>query len=273
MVTGASGGIGKAAALGLAKKGATVILVCHNRTNGELAATEIKSVSGNSNIFLICGDLSNRKGVHDVADGFKDRFGSLHILVNNAGALVPKRYLTADGLEMTFGLNHLGYFHLTNLLLNTMKRSAPSRIINVASDVHRYVQLDLVDTQSEHGYSSMKAYARSKLANIMFTYELAHRLEGKEITVNCMHPGAVKSDFYRNASGPVKTYYSLFGWTMRSPEKGAETIVYLASSVEVTGITGKYFIDKKQVLSSEHSRDSETSRKLWELSEHLTSMK
>ena len=273
VVTGASSGIGRVTALELARKGATVVLVCRNRSKGETTLAEITSATGNRSVHLICGDLSSQNEIRQVVKTFKERFGELHVLVNNAGVLMFERKTTADGLEMTFGLNHMGYFLLTNLLLGLIEKSAPSRIVNVASGMHFYARSIPDDIQNPAHYSPLTAYANSKLANVMFTYELARRLEGKEVTVNCLHPGGVRTGFYNDATGMIRAYFSLFGWTMRSPEKGAETVVYLAADQAVRGITAKYFKDMKTARSSKASYDSEASRRLWELSERLIVIK
>ena len=273
IVTGANSGIGYVTALELARMGVTVVMVCRNESKGETAASVIKSATGNSSVHLICGDLSSQQRVREIAESFKRQFGQLHILVNNAGALIPTRRLSVDGIEMTFALNHLGYFLLTNLLLDMLVKSSPSRIVNVASDVHRYTKLDFDDIQNGRKYSSILVYAQSKLANVLFSYELARRLDGKGVMVNCMHPGAIRSNFYNNSGLATRIFSSLFGWTMRSPEKGAETVIYLASSPEVEGISGKYFKDKKAVQSSKYSEDKEIALRLWELSERTVNLR
>ncbi|HQT91282.1 MAG TPA: SDR family oxidoreductase [Candidatus Kryptobacter bacterium] len=273
VVTGANVGIGKVTALELAGMGATVVMVCRNREKGEAAAVEIVSATGNKSVHLLVGDLSSQKEVRDMAARFKERFDSLHVLVNNAGGLVPTRQLSADGIEKTFATNHLGYFLLTNLLLDLLVRSAPSRIVNVSSDVHRLARLDFDNLQGERKYAQFQAYALSKLANVLFTYELAQRLDGKKVTVNGLHPGGVNSNFYNNSGKGLRFFSDFFGWTMRSPEKGAETVIYLASSPEVEGITGKYFKDKKAIPSSKLSMDGENARRLWEVSEEMVKLK
>ena len=269
IVTGANSGIGRVTATELAKMGAKVVMICRNREKGEEARSEIVSSTGNSSVYLITGDLSSQREIRNVVGEFKERFRSLHVLVNNAGGLIPTRQLTEDGIEKTFATNHLGYFILTSLLLDTLVKSAPSRIVNVASAVHHYAKLDFGNLQGERKYRQFQAYSLSKLENVLFTYELARRLDGKGVTVNCMEPGAVYSNFYNNSGFGLKLFSSLFGWTMRSSEKGAETVIYLASSPEVEGITGKYFKDKKAVPSSKLSMDPEISRHLWEASESL----
>ncbi len=273
IVTGANVGIGKITALELAKMGATVVMVCRNREKGEAAAAEIMKSTGNRSVHLLVGDMSSQADVRRVAGQFREKFNSLHVLVNNAGGLVPARELSADGIEKTFAGNHLGYFLLTGLLLDMLKKSAPSRIVNVASDFHRLAKLDFSDLQGERKYNQLQAYALSKVANILFTYELARRLDGTGVTVNCVHPGGVNSNFYKNSGVRLRIFSALFGWTMRSPEKGADTVIYLAASPEVEGITGKYFKDRKQIESSKLSMDEEVSRRMWELSEKLVNFK
>ncbi len=273
VVTGANVGIGKVTSLELAKMGARVVMVCRSKEKGEKAADEIRKSSGNSAITLIVGDMSSQQDIRKVAAKFKEDFSQLHVLVNNAGGLVPTRELSVDGIEKTFAVNHLGYFLLTNLLLDVLSKSAPSRIVNVASSVHHYAKLDFENLQGERKYRQFQAYSLSKLENVLFTYELARRLEGSGVTVNCMEPGAVYTNFYNNSGFGLRVFASLFGWTMRTPEKGAETVVYLASSPDVEGVTGKYFKDKKAVSSSKLSMNQSISARLWELSEKLTKLR
>lgn len=269
IVTGANSGIGKVTARELARMGATVVMVCRNRQKGEEAADEIKNVTGNKSVDLLVGDLSSQREILAVTKEFEQKYDSLHVLVNNAGGLVPNRELSADGIEKTFATNHMGYFILTNLLLANLARSAPSRIVNVASSVHHYAKLDFENLQGEQKYRQFQAYALSKLANVMFTYELARRMHGTGVTVNCMEPGAVYTNFYNNSGFRLKVFSSVFGWTMRSPEKGAETVIHLASSSQVERVTGKCFKDKRPVRSSALSRNPELSRRLWEVSDKL----
>lgn len=272
MITGANNGIGKVTARELAKMGATVVMVCRNREKGEKAAAEIMKSTGNDSIYLYVCDLSSQHEILETVRKFEREFDSLHVLVNNAGCLVPKRELSADGIEKTFATNHLGYFILTNLLLATLAKSAPSRVVNVASSVHHYAKLDFGNLQGERKYRQFQAYSLSKLANVLYTYELARRMKGAGVTVNCMEPGAVYTNFYNNSGFGLKFFSTLFGWSMRSPEKGAETVIYLASSPQVERVTGKYFKDKKPVRSSARSKDFELATRLWEVSEHLVKL-
>ncbi len=272
MVTGANSGIGKVTALDLARMGATVVMVCRNKEKGEKAAAEIVSSTGNKAVHLLIGDMSSQRDVLDVVKKFEDQFDSLHVLVNNAGGLVPRRELSVDGIEKTFAANHMGYFLLTNLLLSKLAKSAPSRIVNVSSSVHHYAKLDFENLQGEKKYGQFQAYSLSKLANVLFTYELARRMNGSGVTANCMEPGAVYTHFYGNSGAGLKVFSSFFGWAMRTPEKGAETVIYLAVSPEVDGVSGKYFKDKKAVRSSAVSSDPELSARLWKVSESLVKL-
>lgn len=275
LITGATSGIGKATALALAKMRATVVMVGRNRVQGEVALAEIRQASGNSSVDLILADLSSQAEVHRLAEDFKARYLKLHVLVNNAGVALSKRHVTPDGIEMVFAVNYLAPFLLTNLLLDTLKESAPSRVVNVAGDFHRKASIDFADLMCERNYSGFRANNRAKLALIILTYELARRLEGTGVTVNCLHPGAVASDApYKDPDIPIfsRFLYSLVKPFFQSPAKGAETSVYLASSPEVERVTGRYFIKKTSVESSPESYDGEIARRLWEVSKALTQL-
>jgi NAD(P)-dependent dehydrogenase (short-subunit alcohol dehydrogenase family) len=221
---------------------------------------------------LLLADLSAQAQVRHLVTEFQRRFARLDVLINNAGALFMQRRVSVDGIEMTLALNHLAYFLLTNLLLDTLRASAPARIINVSSDAHHRTQFNFADPQGAQRYSGWRAYGQSKLANLLFTYELAHRLEGRDITANAMHPGFVATGFGRNNRG-------LFAWLMRlakfaalSPEQGAETLIYLAASAEVEGVTGKYFVRQRAVQSSTASYDQTAAQRLWQLSAQFTGL-
>ena len=271
LITGATSGIGKATAMGLANMGASVVMVGRDRDRGEAALAEIKEGSGNDSVDLMLADLSSQVQVRRLAYEFKKAYPRLDVLINNAGGFHSKRITTADGLETTFAVNHLAYFLLTNLLLDVLEASAPSRVVNVSSGDHSNGTIDFDDLQGEKGYKGAKAYSQSKLANVLFTFELARRLEGTGVTANCLHPGAgVRTNFGSGVSG-------IFGFTvralrplMKSPEKGAETSIYLASSPEVQGLSGRYFVKKAGARSSDASRDERTARGLWEVSAELT---
>jgi len=273
LITGATSGIGKATAMGLANMGASVVMVGRDRGRGEAALAEIKEKSANASVDLMLADLSSQEDICRLADEFKEAYPRLDVLINNAGVIRSKRVTTADGIEMTFAVNHLAYFLLTNLLLDVLKASAPSRIINVASGEQRNATIDFDDLQGEKEYKTAKAYGQSKLANVLFTYELARRLEGTGVSANCLHPGAgVRTNLGSGVSG-------VFGFTvraltplMKSPEKGAETSIYLASSPEVEGLSGGYFVKKAEAHSSDVSHDERIARRLWEASAELTNL-
>lgn len=272
MVTGANSGIGKITALELAKRGATVVMVCRSRERGEAAQKEIIAQSGNDQVDLLLADLSSMASARAMVDKFKANYDRLHVLVNNAGALFAERQTSADGLEMTFALNHMGYFVPTVLLLDTLKASAPARIINVSSDAHRAGRVDFDDLQSKRKYSSFPVYAKSKLENVLFTVELARRLQGTGVTVNALHPGFVRTNFGGNSAGNgVVTF--LFRLLIKlfaiSPEQGAQTSIYLAASPEVAGVTGKYFDKKKAVDPTPQAKNLEIARRLWGESERI----
>jgi NAD(P)-dependent dehydrogenase (short-subunit alcohol dehydrogenase family) len=273
LVTGANAGLGKATALGLARMGATVVMVCHNRSRGEAAMQEIKTESGNESVDLMLADLSSQQSIRQLAQDFKDKYQHLHILVNNAGGIFNKRSLTVDGLEYTFAFNHLAYFLLTNLLLDVLKASAPARIVNVSTRLGSGAKIEFDDLQSEKKYSGMRAYSSSKLCNMMFTYELAKRLEGTGVTANVLFPGVFRSNFGRNTSAlPMRVLGVVVRPFMARSEKAAERTLYLAAAPEVEGVSGKYFADKKEIQSPEQSYDEAVARRLWEVSAELTEL-
>lgn len=271
LVTGATAGIGEATALLLAQQGATVVGVGRNPIKNENSTRRIIEETGNPNVEYLLADLSSQKDIRIVAQQFGNRYDRLDVLVNNAGATFTERLQSKDGIEMTFALNHLGYFLLTNLLYDLLEKSAPARIINVSSSLHKLGSLDFQDIHFEKGYSGGKAYRRSKLANIAFTYELARRVSNQSVTVNAMNPGLVATNVGEAAGGikaKVKGIVDKIGAI--PPEEGARTIIYLASSPDVTDVTGKYFVKETSVPSSKISYDLAFCRQLWELSEGLT---
>jgi NAD(P)-dependent dehydrogenase (short-subunit alcohol dehydrogenase family) len=270
LVTGANSGIGKVTATELARGGAAVIMVCRNRDKGEAAREEIRRATDNQKLDLLIADLAELRQIRTLASIVKQRYPRLDVLVNNAGAYNTRRTLTADGYETTFGVNHLAYFLLTHELLDLLKASAPARIVNVASDAHRGGRICFDDLQGEKRYGGWRAYAQSKLANILFTYELARRLAGTSVAVNAMHPGGVATNFFHNINSPLGTLIRLGLPFLRTPEKGADTVVWLATSPEVEGVTGKYFYDRREKRSNRESYDLEVARRLWEVSEQLT---
>ena len=271
MITGATAGIGAAAALELARLGATVVGVGRNPEKCTATAARIQKETGNPRVDYLVADLSSQLQVRQLVDVFTAKYTRLDGLVNNAGGYFSKRQESVDGIEMTIALNHLGHFLLTSLLVDTLKVSAPARIVCVASDAHVHSQINFADIESRQRYMSWTAYGQSKLANILFTYELARRLKSEGVTANALHPGFVASGFGHNN-------HDLVGWGTRlaqkiagrSPEQGARTIIYLASSPEVERISGKYFVDEKAVPSSPASYDDDIARRLWELSVAMT---
>ena len=272
LITGATSGIGRIVARELAGRGAQVIVVGRNKEKSERTVKEIREETGNTTVEYMLADLSLLKEVRTLADQVKSQYDSLDVLVNNAGAIFTTRDETGEGLERTFALNHLSYFLLTNLLLDLIIDSAPARIINVASNAHRGEQLDFDDLQHRKSYSPQKVYGESKLANILFTYELARRLEEEDVTVNAVHPGFVNSGFGKNNGKLMKAVMSFLHLFARSPDEGAKTVIYLATSPEVEETTGEYFFDDETVESSPASYDRETALNLWEASMHLTGL-
>lgn len=272
LVTGASSGIGFETARGLSKRGATVVAVSRASGDGAQKVEQIRRETGNDAVIFMPADLSSLQDVRRLANVFKRRFDRLDVLVNNAGLFSAKRKTTRDGLELTFALNHLAYFLLSNLLLDTMLASAPARIVNVSSGAERMGKLHFDDPMLTQHYNPWKAYSQSKLANLLFTFKLARRLAGTGVTVNALHPGAVATGFAKDAEGFVGKVLGLFRPFMRSPEKGAETAVFLAAAPAVEGVTGNYFKDKEPVSASNAARDAAAQAKLWRLSEDLTGL-
>ena len=275
IITGATSGIGKATALGLAKMGANVAIIGHDKEQGENAQNEIKSKTGNPNVDLLLDDLSSQAEIRKLAEDIQARYTTVHVLINNAGIAPIKRSVTVDGIERVFAVNYLAPFLLTNLLLERLKASAPARVVNVAGDFHRKATIQFDDLMSEKDYNGIRANNQAKLALILFTYELARRLDGTRVTANCLHPGAVATD------GPLKdpdlpafsrAMYKMVRLFFASPERGAETSIYLSTSSEVEKVSGKYFIKKTPVESSPESYDQEIARRLWKVSEELTSL-
>jgi NAD(P)-dependent dehydrogenase (short-subunit alcohol dehydrogenase family) len=248
-----------------------VIMVCRNREKGEAARDEIVRETRNENVDLMIADFSDLSQIRRLAATVKAKYTRLHALVNNAGAYNDKRKLTADGYETTFAVNHLGYFLLTVELLDLLKSSAPARVVNVSSEAHRSARVNLDDLNLENGYGGWKAYGQSKLANVLFTYELARRLKGTGVTANCMHPGVVGTGFFNKIGGLTGKFLRLFAPFMRTPEKGADTVIWLASSPEVEGITGKYFVDRKEQATNPESYNTTIAARLWEVSERMCS--
>ncbi len=272
MVTGATSGIGEVTARELAKQGATVIVVGRNPEKGAATLKRIRQATGNESVEFMRVDFSVQDQIRHLAQQFQDRYARLHVLVNNAGAVFMKRQESADGLEMTFAVNHLAYFLLTNLLLDTLTASAPARIVNVSSDAHHRGKINFNDLQLKEGYNMWPAYTQSKLANILFTYELSRHLEGTGVTVNALHPGFVATNLGKNNGLLARLLIPFIQLFAMSTEKGAQTSIYLATSPDVEGVTGQYFADQKPKRSSEASHDRGAAQRLWHISEKLTGL-
>ena len=273
LITGATSGIGKEIALGLARTGANVVIVGRSKEKAESTINEIKSKTGRSSgISSLAADLSSQASIRQLGKDYAAAHPKLDILVNNAGIFSSKRITTIDGIESTFAVNHLAPFLLTGLLIDITKASAPSRIITTSSVAHRGAQIDFDDIQFEKKpYRGFTAYSQSKLANILFTKELARRLAGTGVTANCFHPGVVRTNLIEGSNPwQYKLISSTAGLFFLTPEKGADTGVYLASSPEVEGVNGKYFAKRKQEEPSAEARDMESAARLWDISEKLT---
>jgi len=270
MVTGANSGIGKSASIALAEKGGTVVMVARNKERGEAARSEIVTKSGNNSIDLLLADLSSLESVRQLVAEFRKKYSKLHVLINNAGLFNQRRRVTADGYENTFATNYLAAFLLTNLQLDLLKTSAPSRIINVSSVGHYNGHISFDDLNLERDYGGWKAYGQSKLALVLFTHELAKKLQGTGVTVNAVHPGTVATNIWTRPFGSAGFITALPKLFMASPEKGAETIVYLASSPDAQSLSGEYLEKSKVKKSSEESYDEEIAQRLWDVSAKLT---
>lgn len=273
MVTGAASGIGAVTARALAQQGASVVLVDINVEKGNATAREIQAQTGNPSVEFVEADLSSQNDIRLLARQFLARHQRLDVLVNNAGAMFAERQESVDGIEMTFALNYLGYFLLTNLLLDAIKSSTPARIVNVASRSHARAKIDFEDMNFRSGYTGLRAYERSKLAIVLFTNELARRLQGTGVTANSLHPGVVATGFALNGGGSMGLITRLFRFGFLTPEQGAKTSIYLATSPKVEDVTGKYFVRCKSVRSSPGSYDEATANRLWRWSEERTNIR
>ncbi len=269
MVTGSNSGIGKATALGLAKMKSRVVMVCRDKSKGESAMAEIKAKSGDQFVDLMLADLSSQESIRQLARDFTEKYQRLHVFVNNAGVYLVRHSLTIDGIEMTFAINHLAPFLLTSLLLGVLKAGAPSRIVNVTSSDHKWAKIDFGNLQGEKHYSGLRSYNQSKLANILFTYELAKRLGGTGVIANCVQPGVIRTNLGRYNNGVLGYIFKTAKFFARSPQRGADTVIYLASSPEVESISGKYFVKKAESKSSPESYDEGVSQRLWQVSAEL----
>jgi NAD(P)-dependent dehydrogenase (short-subunit alcohol dehydrogenase family) len=265
IVTGGNTGIGRATVAGLAQRGATVVIACRDVDKGRAALDEVAAKTGSKDLHVMQLDLASLKSVRAFAAAFIAKFPQLDVLVENAGVLTGKRQLTADGLEMDFGVNHVGHFLLTELLLPLLKTSAPSRIVVVSSNLHSSATLDFDDLQGERSWGK-GAYGKSKLANMLFVRALAKRLEGTRVVVNALHPGVISTDLARDFPAPIRL---MAKWFLKSPEKGARTSLHLAMSPEAGSISGKYFVDSKQKIPSAAALDNALAERLWAETERL----
>ena len=270
IVTGANSGIGKATAMGLAGLGAKVVMVCRDEKRGQKSLQDIQNQSGTEAADLLLADLSVQQENRNLSESILSRYGRIDVLINNAGLMTAKRRTTADGLEMQFAVNHLAPFLLTHLLLERIQSSRPARIITVASTAHSRGHLDFGDLQSTTSYSGWQAYANSKLSNVLFTYELARRLEGSGVTVNCVHPGVIHTGLMRGVSPLLSGLWYLLRGFFKRADEGADTPVFLAASPEMAHMNGIYFRYRKPSGTSAESMDREVQRRLWDESAALT---
>lgn len=262
LITGSTDGIGRQAALELASTGAIILVHGRDRDRGEKIVNEIRIATGNQKVSLLTANLSSLRQVRQLAGEVISSYGRLDVLVNNAGVFMKTRQLSEDGFEMTFAVNHLAPFLLTNLLLDLLRKSPPARIVTVSSVAHMRGTMDFENLQGEKAFGGYNAYALSKMANILFSYELARKLEGTGVTANCLHPGVI-------ATKLLRTGFNISG---AHPADGAATIVYLATSPAVGTISGKYFENKREISSSPTTHNTGLQRKLWEISEKLTGL-
>jgi NAD(P)-dependent dehydrogenase (short-subunit alcohol dehydrogenase family) len=269
LITGGTSGIGKETARAMAQMGAHVVIAARNLELAEKVKQELITTTGNVYIDVMLCDFVSFASIMTFAKSFTAKYDRLHILINNAGLMERERKLSRDGIELTFAVNHLAPFLLTKLLLDTIKASAPARIVNVASDAHRGGVINFDDIEGKQNFGGWKAYSQSKLANILFTRHLATMLRGSGVTVNCLHPGVVATNFFNLIPAPLRFLAKFF---MLTPEKGAETTIYLASSPEVENVSGEYFNKKKIALTSSQAQDADTAERLWRVSEQYLSV-
>ena len=272
LVTGATSGIGLETACGLAALGAQVVMVGRDRQRGEQARKAVVEKSGNDRVDLLLADLSSLAGIRGLAQEFLDSYPALHVLVNNAGTVELSRTTTVDGFEKTFAVNHLAYFLLTNLLLPRLRASAPARIVNVASEAHRFGRLDLADLQSEKSYRAMRVYGTSKLLNILFTVALAEKLAGSGVTANALHPGAVSTRLGKNNGAFARILIGLLRPFFLTPEQGAANSIFVAASDQLEGVSGKYFVKQRAVEPSRRSQRPHLARRVWSRSSELVGL-
>lgn len=273
LVTGGTSGIGLEASVALARCGARVLLTGRDPGRTEAAIADVKARSGSAEVSHLLCDFSSQAEVRRLAEAVLARGDQLHVLINNAGGVNKKRRLTVDGIEMTFAVNHLGPFLLTNLLRDLLVQSAPARVVTVASIGHRHGTLDFADLGYQQGYRIMRAYARSKLANVLFAAELARRLQGSGVTSNSLHPGAVATRIWSGAPTWVKPFIAILRPTFLTAAQGAENVVQLAASPDLEGVTGQYFEKGVPVAPAALAQDEALARKLWEVSAEMVGLK
>lgn len=273
VVTGATSGIGRAAATAIARSGARLVLVARDAARAAATVDEIGRATGNRDVDVVLGDLAVQADVRAVAETVGARHPRIDVLLNNAGVVHLKRTTTPDGIETTLAVNHLAPFMLTLLLRDALRAAAPARIVTVASEAHRFGRLDFDDLGNARRYRTMRVYGQSKLCNILFTYELARRLAGARVTANCLHPGAVATRLGQNNGRVATVLTKLLAPFFRSPEGGADTAVHLALSPEVADATGAYFANRRPIRSSRITYDECVQRRLWDASEALTGVR
>jgi retinol dehydrogenase-14 len=272
LVTGGTGGIGRATALGLATMGAHLAITGRDRERTEGAARDIRAAGGGT-VDVFVADLSSQSEVRRLADDVLQRLSRIDVLVNNVGGYWNTRHVTADGLERTFALNHLAPFLLTNLLLDRLKQSAPARVVTVSSNMQAIGRIDLDGLQGERSYSGARAYNQSKLANVLFTYELARRLQDASVTANALHPGVVRTSFgAEDPSGVQRLFTPLMRPFMKAPTRGAATSIHVASAPDLEQVTGRYFANSKVKRSSRRSYDEAAAAQLWQVSADLVGL-
>jgi NAD(P)-dependent dehydrogenase (short-subunit alcohol dehydrogenase family) len=270
LITGASSGIGKATALGLARQGAAVVMVARDEQRGRRALEDVKRRSGSDDIELLIADLSTRDAIRALAAEVRERYDRVDVLINNAAILTGTRRTTPEGFEMQFFVNHVAYYMLTCLLAGLLRESAPARIVNVASTAHQNGEVNLDDLGSEESaYSGWQAYANTKLMNVLFTYELARRLEGSGITANCVHPGVIHTNLLNNYSWVLSRMFHALQVFFKKPAEGADTPVYLAADPAVAGTSGRYFARREPADTLEISYDRDLQRRLWDATEAI----
>jgi len=271
IVSGATSGIGEATAKALAARGARVGLMCRDPEKGERSLDAIRKATGNAELRLFCADLASQAQVRGVAGEMLEAFAEIHVLVNNAAVVNLRHSETVDGIETVFAVNHLAAFLLTNFLLGRLRESAPARIVNVSSHAHKFVGgVDFADPGRSQNYAAMRVYGQSKLANLLFGHELARRLAGSGVTVNSVHPGAVATGLGANNGLASRALIGMLGLFFNGPERGAATSLYVATSPELEGLSGRYFARCRETSPSAAARDDEAARRLWELSEAMT---